>query len=267
MNIIVCVKQVPDPEIPPSQFRNDAATNKVIPPQGVKPVVSPFDLNAVEIALRMKEKAGEGKVTALSLGTSIERDVVKQAVAMGADDLVLVEDPALDGGDSFATAYALAQAIKKIGDYDVIMCGRQAADWDAGLVGAGLAEILGLPFVSIIQAAEGVDGKVRAQRVMPDGYEVFEVPTPCVLTVSNEGGEPRYPSMRGIMAAGRKQPVVWSAADIGVDASQAGAAGSKTKLLSLYQPQIEARCEMIEGENPVEAGANLALRLREDRII
>lgn len=266
MNIIVCIKQVPDPEIPPSQFRIDTAANRVVPPQGVKSVVSPFDLNAVELALRLKDQHG-GKVTALSLGTNLERDILKQALAMGADDLVLVEDPAVEGGDGFATAHALAQAIKKIGEYDIVMCGRQAADWDAGLVGAGLAEFLGLPFVSIVQGAEVADGKLRVQRVMPDGYEVFEVPMPCLLTVSNEVGEPRYPSMRGIMAAGRKQPIVWTVADVGADPGQTGAAGSRTKLLRLQQPAIESRCEVVEGENPAEAGANLAARLHEARII
>ncbi len=266
MNIIVCVKQVPDPEIPPSQFRIDSQANRVVPPPGVKSVVSPFDLNAVELALRMKEKS-EGKVTALSVGTNIERDVVKQALAMGADDLVLVEDSALEGGDGFSTAYVLAQAIKKIGEYDIIMCGRQAADWDAGIVGAGLAELLELPLITLVQAAESTDGKLQAQRVMPDGHEVFETSIPCVLTVSSEGGEPRYPSMRGIMAAGRKQPIVWSAADIGADLARLGAAGSRTKLLRLYQPVIESECEIVEGENGAEAGANLAVRLHELRLI
>src|SRR3990170_4297380 len=148
MNMIVCVKQVPDPEAPPASFKVDSAANKVIPPPGVKPVLSPFDEQAVEAALRIKDAKG-GKVTVVSLGNNLVRDVVKKPLAMGADELVLLEDAAFEDSDSWATAHALAMAIKKIGAFDLVFCGRQASDWDAGQVGSGIAEILGIPSVTI----------------------------------------------------------------------------------------------------------------------
>src|SRR5512136_3057335 len=168
MNIIVCIKQVIDPEAPPSSFKIDPAANKIVPPQGIPPVISTFDEYAVEAALRIKEKVG-GKITALSLGINLLRDVVKKPLSMGADDLVLLEDPAFIDGDSWSTAYALAMAIRKIGQYDLILCGRQAADWDSGQVGSGIAEILGLPSVTICRKIDVEGNKAKIERVIPDG--------------------------------------------------------------------------------------------------
>ena len=266
MNMIVCCKQVIDPEAPPASFKVDAAANKVIPPAGVAPVVSPFDEQAVEAALRIKDAQG-GKITVLSLGNNLARDVIKKPVSMGADELILLEDEAFEEGDSWSTAYALATAIKKIGEYDLIFCGRQAADWDAGQVGSGIAELLGIPSVTVAKKVEATDGKVKVERVVADGYEVVEAPIPCLITVSNELGEPRYATLKMIMAAAKKQPIIWKPQDIGVEPSQIGANGRRTKLLKLFQPVREGKCEIMEGETPAEAGANLAVKLRETKII
>ncbi|MFC1865037.1 electron transfer flavoprotein subunit beta/FixA family protein, partial [Chloroflexota bacterium] len=236
------------------------------PPPGVPPVISPFDENAVEAALRIKDAQG-GKITAISLGVNLLRDVVKKPLSMGADELVLLEDEAFIEGDSWSTAYALAMAIKKIGEYDLIFCGRQAADWDSGQVGSGIAEILGLPSITLAKKIEITDGKARVERVITDGYEVVEMSLPALITVSNELGEARYPTIKGIMAAKRKEPVVWKPADIGVDPSQLGAAGRRSKLLKLFQPVREGECEVVEGETVEEAAANLALKLREAKIL
>ncbi|MFC2033823.1 electron transfer flavoprotein subunit beta/FixA family protein [Chloroflexota bacterium] len=265
--MIVCCKQVLDPEAPPASFKVDSSANKVIPPQGVAPVISPFDENAIEAALRLKTALGEGKITALTLGVNLLRDVVKKPLSMGADDLVLLEDEAYDNGDSWSIAYALAMAIKKIGEYDVIFCGRQAADWDSGQVGSALAEILGLPCITLAKEIEPVDGKLKVKRVTPDGYDVLEVSLPAVITVSNELGEARYPTIKGIMVAKKKEPIVWKPADIGVDPAQIGDAGRRTKLLKLFQPVIEGECEVIEGESLEEAAENLAVKLREAKIL
>ncbi|MFC1913476.1 electron transfer flavoprotein subunit beta/FixA family protein [Chloroflexota bacterium] len=264
MNIIVCVKQVLDPEAPPASFKIDG--NKVVPPPGVSPVISPFDENAVEAALRMKDAQG-GKITVLSLGTNLLRDVVKKPLSMGADELILLEDEAFADSDSWSTAHALAMAIKKIGEYDLIFCGRQAADWDSGQVGSGIAEMLGLPSVTLAKKIEAADGKAKVERVTAEGYEVVEVSLPALITVSNELGEPRYATLKGIMAAGKVQPVIWKPADIGVDPSQIGAGGRRTKLHKLFQPVREDKCEIIEGENVEEAAVNLALKLRETKVI
>ena len=266
MNMIVCAKQVIDPEAPPASFKVDSSANKVVPPQGVPPVISTFDEQAVEAALRIKDTQG-GKITVLSLGTNLLREVVKRPLAMGADELILLEDEAFAEGDSWATAFALATAIKKIGEYDIIFCGRQAADWDSGQVGSGIAEILGLPSITLAKKIDISDGKAKVERVTADGYEVIEVSLPVLVTVSNELGEPRYPKITGIMAAKKKEPILWKPADIGLEASQVGAPGRRTKLIKLFQPVHEGKCEIIEAESPEEAGANLATKLRESKIL
>jgi electron transfer flavoprotein beta subunit len=266
MNMIVCCKQVIDPEAPPASFKVDTSAKKAIPPQGVPPVISPFDENALEAALKIKDAQG-GKITVVSLGVNLLRDVVKKPLSMGADELVLLEDEAFAEGDGWSIAYALAMAIKKIGGYDIIFCGRQAADWDNGQVGSGIAEILGLPCVTLARKINVNDSKARVERVTADGYEVIEVSLPALITVSNELGEARYPTIKGIMAAKRKEPVVWKPGDIGVETSQLGATGRRTKLLKLFQPVREGKCEIIEGENPEEAAASLALKLREAKVL
>jgi electron transfer flavoprotein beta subunit len=266
MNMIVCCKQVVDPEAPPASFRVDASANKVIPPQGIPPVISPFDENALEAALKIKDAQG-GKITVISLGNNLLRDVVKKPLSMGADELVLLEDEAYDEGDAWSVANAISGAIKKIGEYDLIFCGRQAADWDNGQVGSGIAEILGLPSVTLAKKVEPEDGKAKVERVTADGYDVIEVSLPAVVTVSNELGEARYPTIKGIMAAKKKEPIVWKPADIEVDAGQIGVSGRRTKLLKLFQPVREGECEMIEGESPEEAAEKLAMKLREVKVL
>ena len=266
MNMIVCIKQVLDPEAPPSSFKIDPATNKLVPQTGVPSVISPFDEQAVEAALKIKDAKG-GKITVISLGVNLLRDVVKKPIAMGADELILLEDPAFVDGDSWSTAYALAEAIKKVGQFDLIFCGRQAADWDAGQTGPCIAEILGLPQVTLAKKIEAMDGKVKVEKVTSDGYEVIEVSTPALITVSNELGEPRYATFKGTMASKRKEPIVWKPADIGVDPAKIGAAGSRKKMLKLFQPVREEKCEIITGQNEEDAAANLAKKLAEVNLI
>jgi electron transfer flavoprotein beta subunit len=264
MNIIVCVKQVIDPEAPPASFKIDAASNKAVM-QGVPPVVDPYGEYAVEASLKIKEAKG-GKITAVSMGAKLLREVVKKPLSMGADELILLEDEAFVDGDSWSTAYAIAMAIKKIGEYDVILCGREASDTNAGQTGSGIAEILGLPSVTLAKKIDITDSTAKVEKVTADGYEVVEVSLPAVITVSNEVGEPRYPTIKGIMAAKKIEPVVWKPADIGVDSSQIGSSGQRAKMLKLFQPVHEGKCEMAEGDTPEEAAANLALKLREAKI-
>ncbi|MFC1898745.1 electron transfer flavoprotein subunit beta/FixA family protein [Chloroflexota bacterium] len=266
MNIVVCIKQVIDPEAPPASFKIDSAANKVLPPKGIDPVISPFDENALEAALKIKDAQG-GKITVISLGNELNRDVVKKPLAMGADELILLEDDAFSEGDSQSTAYALAMAIKKIGEYDIIFCGRQAADWDSGQVGLLIAEILDLPVVTLARKIEGSDGKANIERLIPDGYEKIEVDLPAVITVSNELGEPRYPTIRGIMASKKREPIVWSPADIDAEITQIVSAAHHTKLIKLFQPVRDGECEIIEEGNPEGMAISLALKMREAKII
>jgi len=266
MNIIVCIKQVIDPEAPPASFKVDSQSNQVIPPPGIAPVIDPYSEYALETALRIKD-AGGSKITVLCLGNGLVQEVVKKPLAMGADELILVEDDSFDGGDSYSTAYALAMAINKIGEYDLIMCGRQASDWDNGQVGSGIAELLELPSVTVVQKIEPSGKSAKVERVTDDGYEIVELPLPAVVTMTNISGEVRYPNIKGILAAKKKQPLVWKPADIGVEPSAVGSAGSKTKMTKLYQPVREGECQIISGDSPEEMAESLALKLREEKLI
>lgn len=263
LNIIVCVKQVVDPEMPASAFKIDPDTKRVVESQATPPVLNGFDENAVEAALRLKDGVG-ARVTALSLGSAFAMDVVKKPLSMGADDLVLLHDDAFDGLDSFAAAMVLSEGIKKIGSYDLILAGRQASDWDNAHVPFGIAELLDLPCLPVAQKVD-VDGdRVTIQQTLPDGYRELEADLPALVTVTNELGEPRYATLRGIMAAGRKTPTVWTAADLGVAQSSLA---PRVVVTDLYVPETERSIEMIEGDDDADAGRKLALKLREDNLI
>jgi len=266
MNIIVCVKEVPDPEAPVDEFRLDPDKNILVSSPKVLKVPNPFDEQAVEAALRIKDRSG-AKVTILSLGRGLDRVVVKKPLLMGADDLVLLEDEAFADGDSWSTAYGLAAAIKKIGVYDLVLCGRQAADWNAGQTGLGIAELLNLPSVTVARKIEIMDGKAKVERVTTNGYEVIEVILPALITVSNELGQARYPAVQNIRKADKIQPVTWKPVDIGLEPFSVGSQGRRLKLLKLFQPVFEGTCEMIEGETLQEAAESLSLRLRKEKIL
>ncbi len=266
MEMIVCVKQVLDPEAPPASFRIDPAGKGMVLPAGIPPVISTFDEHALEAALRIKDSVG-GRITALSLGAHLLRDVVKKPLAMGADRLVLLEDPAFEGGDSWSAAYALAKAIETIGVYDLIFCGRQSADWDGGQVGLGIAELLNIPCITLAKKVDIIGGNVQAEQVTAEGHEIVEASPPAVITVSSELGQPRFTTIQGIFSAKNKEILVWRPADIGVEPSQVGASGRRMKLLKLFQPHRESACEIIQGDTPADAGARLALRLRESKML
>lgn len=264
VRIVVLAKQVPDPETPPSQFKVDESTNRVIPPSGVPPVVNGFDLNAVEAALKLRDAGTDVEITLLSVGTEFVLDAMKKPQAMGADRLVLVDEPGLDRLDSAGTVTVLAAAIEKDGPFDLILGGRQASDWDQAHVTLGLAEVLRLPLVSLVQKLEISGDLVQLQRVIPDGYQVVTAPIPSVLTISNEIGEPRYPNLRGIMQASRKQPEVFSIADISLSMDDLA---PKIELKRLYVPESNRQVELIEGDDEADAGRRLALRLHEEKLI
>ncbi|MBM4341265.1 MAG: electron transfer flavoprotein subunit beta/FixA family protein [Deltaproteobacteria bacterium] len=260
MNTIVCVKQVLDPEIPPAKFKIDPETKQVIPPPGVPPVISVYDERALEAACRLKDKH-KGKITVISMGTAKAADVVKHALSMGADDGFVLQDPAFENLDSFGTAYVLSKAIQKIGGYDLVLCGRQAADWGAGQVGSILAEILGLPVVTLACDIQAVEKKFRIKRMVKDGFEVLEAPMPSLVTVSSEIGLPRLPGGMGLMLARKKVVPIWKAQDIGADVSQLDKAKAHTEVTGLSVPTRKTECEMITGGTPAEAGVYLAEKI------
>jgi electron transfer flavoprotein beta subunit len=260
MKIIVCVKVVLDPEAPASLFKVDSEAKKVIPPKGTPPVLNPFDENALEAALKLKESKG-GSITVISMGKNLPKPVIRKSLATGADNLVLLEDGAFEELDSYTTAYVLATAIRKIGGYDLILCGREAADTDAGQVGLGIAEMLGIPSVNLASKIEAGEKGLKVERVSADGYETLEIPLPALITVSSEIGTLRTASITGIMAAQKKPLTTWNARELGIIQPQA----KKISLHQLFQPVRETKCEMITGASPEEAAANLALKLKQEK--
>jgi len=263
VNIIVCMKQVLDPEAPISTFKIDPEAKRAIPAQGTPPVLSPFDENALEGALRVKAANPGSRVIVISMGKQIAKAVVRKSLAVGADDLILLEDPAFDTFDPYLTAFVLATAIRKIGKYDIIMCGRQAADTDAGQVGSGLAELLGIPSVTVAKKVEITDGKVKVERVLSDGYETVEAYLPILITATNELGELRSANVAAIMQAQKKPIVTWKAQDLNIDTSKL----QRTAFTKLFQPVREVKCQIIAGTTPQEAGQNLAINLKEAKVI
>ena len=266
MDIIVCIKQIIDPEMPPAKFKIDTAARKVIPPEGIPLVVSPFDEQAVEAALLIKDKQN-ARITVMTMGHDPAREAMKRALSMGVDEGIMLSDAAFDDSDAFSTAYVLSKAMDKIGQYDLILCGRQAADWDAGQVGSVLAEYLGLPVITLAKKIEVVGGSLRVERVIPDGYEVVGLPLPAVVTVSSEIGQARLPTGRGIIMAARKPIPVWKATDIGCDPSRLGGGAARSELLSLFIPAQNRRQEVIIGADAAEAASNLAVKLKEEKVI
>jgi electron transfer flavoprotein beta subunit len=264
LQIIVTAKQVIDPEIPKSAVKIDAASKRVVVPSSFPPVINGFDEHAVEAALRLKDRQ-EAKVTVLAVGRTFSLDVMRKLLAMGADELVLVQDPAVeDGIDSRCTARLLSVAIRKIGAFDLILCGRQASDWDNAQVPLVLTEELGLPCITLARKIEVHNGTVQVERVIPEGHEVVEAPLPALVTVSNELGLPRYPTMRAIMAANRKRPTLWKLSDLGVDPATLQ---SSLELVDLFVPVQDQACEFIDGSDEREIAHKLFQKLRESRLL
>lgn len=261
MQVAVCIKQVLDPEMPRSAFKIDPQGKRVVPPRGTPPVLSPFDENALEAALRLKDQH-RAKVFAISAGSMLAPPVLRKTLAAGADELVLLEDPAFQDLDSFATAAVLVSAIRKIGDIDIVLTGRQAADWDSGITGCAVAEELGVACITVARKVEIDDGLVRVERVIDDGFEIVRASLPCVITVDSALGELRQVSLQGLSSA-RKRPLhVWNAADLDIHPLS-----PRCRLLDLYMPKRETICEVIDGSTPEESASRLAERLHQEGLL
>ena len=249
MNLVACVKQVPET----TEVRIDPKTNALIREKGV---INPFDENALEAALQLKEAHG-GTVTVLCMGPPQAEEMLRGCIAMGADEAYLICDPAVRGSDTLATSYTLALAVRKLGDVDLVICGKQAIDGDTGQVGPGLAERLGYPQVTFAISLEVADGKLRARRVLDDFYEVIEVKLPAVVTVVKQINEPRHPSMKNVLKAKRATITTWTAADLEADLTQTGFDGSPTQVIQVWPPRKRAGGQVLEGE-PDEIARKLA---------
>jgi electron transfer flavoprotein beta subunit len=266
MQIVVCIKQIIDPEIPIEQFRLDPATKRQVR-GGLSLVISAYDQNAVEVALQLKEKAG-GSVTILSLGEPEAQGAIKSAMGMGADGGILVSDPALAGSDSFGVAYVLAQAIRKIGPVDLVLAGCVSGDTSTKIVAPLLGEELGWPSLNFVSRIELQDGKAILRRIVEDGYERVEGPLPLVAGIlSDDTNVPRYSKLKDIMAAARKTVPVWKAADLALAPARIGSAGRRVSIQDMVQPTRESRCELVPGDSPAEQAERLAERLRELKVV
>ena len=256
MNIIVCIKQVPDT----AEIRINPETNTLMR-EGVPSIINPFDLNAIEAALQIREQTG-GKVTVLTMGPPQAETSLRDAIAMGADEAVLLSDKAFAGSDTWATSYTLARAIEKLGA-DIIFCGKQAIDGDTAQVGPETAEFLNIPHISYIRKIEEVmDKSIRVQRLMDEGYDIVEASLPVLLTVVKELNDPRMPSLKGKMAAKKAEIKVMGFVDIDADENSLGLKGSPTQVKNIFAPEIKSERRMIEG-SPEEMVDSLIRELKE----
>lgn len=260
MKIIVCIKQVPDT----TEVRIDPETNTLVR-EGVPSIINPFDENAIEAGLQLAEAHG-GTVTVITMGPPQAEKALRDALAMGAHEAILICDRAFAGSDTLATSYALAQTVRNIGEYDMIICGKQAFDGDTAQVGPGLAEQLAIPQVTYaIDIA--VDGKnATIKRLLSDRFEIVETKLPCLVTVVKQINEPRHAGIKNVMKARKAEIPTWSAADIEADEARCGLNGSPTNVVRVFAPQRQTDGEILQGEVD-DVVKNLAEKLHSLQII
>ncbi len=241
MNIIVCIKQVPDT----ADIKIDPTTNTLIR-EGVDSILNPFDLYAIEEAIRIKEKYG-GNITALSMGPPQVDAALREAVSIGVDEIILLTDRKFAGADTWATSLSLAAAIKKIEEYDLLFFGQQAIDGDTAQVGPGVATHLQIPQTCFVKKIEKIENnKITVQRLMEDGYDRIEMTLPAALTVIKEINIPRLPSLRGKRNAKKTELKIWTAEDLGLNENDIGLNGSPTQVVKIFSPEMKKDGEKYE---------------------
>ena len=242
MKIIVCVKQVPDAK----DVRLDPETN-TLAREGVESIINPYDQHALEAAVALKEAVG-GEVTVMTMGPPQAEEVLRLAISCGADNAVLISDRSFAGADTWATSYTLARAVEKHGNFDLIICGKQAIDGDTAQVGPGLAVRLGIPYATCIQEIRSCDdSSIVMERMMDDGYDVLQAQWPLLITVVKDINQPRVPSLKGKMKAKRAEIIVYSAEDIGADPTCIGLPGSPTQVVKVFPPEPRGEQAMLTG--------------------
>ena len=261
MNIIVCIKQVPDT----TNVRIDPEKKTLIR-EGVQSIINPFDCYAIEEGVRLKEKFG-GKVTVISMGPPQAEIALREAVSLGADEAILVSDRAFAGSDTLATSYALACAVRKIGPFDIILCGKQAIDGDTAQVGPGVAVHLGIPQITYVRKIEKIEGHIIvAQRLTEEGYDVIEAHMPVMLSVVKEINEPRIASLKGKMAAKKATIATWTAEAIGADKTRVGLEGSPTLVVEIFTPPARPGGRIIHGE-PAQIAQEAVAELKKMQVV
>jgi len=259
MNIVVCIKQVPDT----NEVKIDPKTGTLIR-EGVPSIINPDDKNALEEALVLKEKHG-ANVTVISMGPPQAEKALREALAMGADEAILITDRAFAGADTLATSNALAGALKKL-DYDIIFAGRQAIDGDTAQVGPGIAVHLNIPQITYVEKVEVNGDTLKVRRAWEDGYETIEVKTPVLLTAIKELNTPRYMNVKYIFETFKKEVKIWTANDIDVDKALLGLAGSPTQVKKSMTKETKGQGEIIN--KPAKEAAEYAVsKLKEKHFI
>ncbi|MFA5034784.1 MAG: electron transfer flavoprotein subunit beta/FixA family protein [Candidatus Margulisiibacteriota bacterium] len=259
MDIVVCIKQVPDT----TEVRINPETNTLVR-DGVPSIINPMDENALEAALQLRDQHG-GKVTVITMGPPQATDALRTSIAMGADEAYLVSDRAFAGSDTWATSYTLAQAIKKVGKFDLILCGKQAVDGDTAQVGPGIAEWLNLPQVTFAVKVTKEEASLKVERMLEEINEIVSIPLPCLVTVVKQINEPRLPSLKGLMRAKKAEIKSLSAQDIQADPKNTGLNGSPTKVVKIFTPPPKGGGEMLSGE-PAEIVGKLVDKLKERKL-
>ncbi len=262
MHIVVCVKQVPNT----TQVRINPETNTLVR-DGVESIMNPFDENALEMALLLKEKHEGSTITVLTMGPPQAEAILKEAVGRGADSVVLLCDRAFAGSDTWATSYALSTAIAKLEKADLLLFGKQAIDGDTAQVGPGVADWMGLPCIAYARSIEIADGKAVVERAFEDGYEKLEVSLPCALTVLKEANVPRMASLRGKMAARKLEIVPMTAEDSGADPEKLGLNASPTRVVKIFSPPPKTGGVLWQDEEPAEMAQKLVDLLKERKLI
>lgn len=261
MHFIVCIKQVPNT----TNVQIDPSTG-TLKREGVESIINPFDEFAIEEAVRLKERTG-GKATVITMGPPQAETALREAISRGIDNAILVTDRAFAGSDTWATSYTLASAIKSIGDYSLIICGKQATDGDTAQVGPGIAEMLGIPHVAYVKKIEDIkEGVIQVERMMEDGYDLIEMPLPSLITVVKEINTPRLASLRGKMAAKSAQIPHWNSQNINATANNLGLTGSPTQVLKIFSPPPRPGGEKLSGSQE-EMAESLVEKLCKSHII
>ncbi|MDD4908379.1 MAG: electron transfer flavoprotein subunit beta/FixA family protein [Candidatus Omnitrophota bacterium] len=256
MNIIVCIKQVPET----TEVRINPQTNTLIR-EGVISIINPFDAYAIEEGVRLKERFG-GKVTVITMGPPQAESALREAISVGCDEGILVSDRAFAGSDTWATSYTLAGAIRNVGKFDLILCGKQASDGDTAQVGPGISVHLDIPQVTYVKKIEEIkDNLARVERMTEEGYDIIEAPLPALFTVVKEINEPRIASLKGMMRSKQAQIIHWSAKDLGLDPDKIGLTGSPTQVVRIFTPPPRAGGQILQGE-PSEIAEKLAETLK-----
>ncbi len=241
MNIIVCIKQVPET----SNVRLDERTGTMIR-EGVESIINPLDLYAIEEALQLREMRG-GRVTVISMGPPSAGKALRESLAMGCDDAVLISDRAFAGSDTYATSYALSQAVTKLAPFDLVLTGERATDGDTGQVGPGIASFLDLPLATYVSRISAVKaGSIIVERLIEEGYERARLPLPCLITVVKAINYPRLPTLRGKLRAKAVVLPTWGPADLHADPQRIGLDGSPTRVVEIERPAVARKGRIID---------------------